>query len=163
LSASTQERLANALDQALQAHQYISKPSRRLTQGKKLNHWKIVNAYDPTIAPILTGKSNCPAQFGRKPGILSEPTAGVICAARSPAGNPSAPSYVLPLLDNVTTAIQRLTGPKRPAIHSLAGDLGVNDPELRQALQKRGILTVGIPKTVAPISPTASPEEVLSV
>lgn len=163
LSDCTQERLASALDQALQAHHQISKQSRRLTQGKKLNHCKIVNAYDPTIAPILKGKSNCPAQFGRKPGIISEPTAGFIFAARSPVGNPSDVSYVLPLVDNVTKATQQLIEPKRPAIHSLAGDLGVNDPDLRQALHKRGILTVGIPKSISPISPTASPEEVLSV
>lgn len=163
LSDCTQERLASALDQALQAHHQISKQSRRLTQGKKLNHCKIVNAYDPTIAPILKGKSNCPAQFGRKPGIISEPTAGFIFAARSPLGNPSDDSYVLPLIDNVTKATQQLAGAKRPAIHSLAGDLGVNDPDLRQALHKRGILTVGIPKSISPISPTASPEEVLSV
>ena len=161
--ACTQERLASALDRALQAHQQISKQSRRLTQGKKLNRCKIVNAYDPTIAPILKGKSNCPAQFGRKPGIISEPTAGFIFAARAPVGNPSDPSYVLPLLDNVIQAIARLAGPKRPAIYSLAGDLGINEPDLRQALHKRGILTVGIPKTVAPISPTASPQEVISV
>lgn len=163
LRASTQERLASNLSQAIQAHQQISKQSRRLTQGKKLNHCKIVNAYDPTIAPIMKGKSNCPAQFGRKPGILSEPTAGFIFATRSPVGNPSDPSYVLPLLDNVNKAIERLTGPKRPTIHSLAGDLGVNDPGLRQALHARGILTVGIPETIEPMNPTPSPEEILAV
>lgn len=107
--------------------------------------------------------SNCPAQFGRKPGILSEPTAGFIFAARSPLGNPSDPSYVLPLLDNVENAIERLTGPKRPASHSLAGDLGVNDPVLRQALHERGILTVGIPETIWPMNPKPSPEEILAV
>jgi hypothetical protein len=163
LSASTQARLANDLSTAIQAHHQISKQSQRLTQGKRLSHGKIVNAYDPTIAPILKGKSNCPAQFGRKPGILSEPTTGFIFAARSPVGNPSDPSYVLPLLDNVNQAIERLTGPKRPAIHSLAGDLGVNDPILRQALHERGILTVGIPETIAPINPTPNPEEILAI
>jgi hypothetical protein len=163
LSASTQERLASDLSAATQAHQQISKQSRRLTQGKQLSHCKIVNAYDPTIAPIMKGKSNCPAQFGCKPGIVSEPTAGFIFAVRSPRGNPSDPSYVLPLLDNVKKAIERLPGPKRPAIHSLAGDLGVNDPVLRQALHERGILTVGIPKTIAPIDPTPSPEAILAV
>ena len=163
LSASTQERLASDLSTAIEAHHRISKQSRRLTQGKRLSHWKIVNAYDPTIAPILKGKSNCPAQFGRKPGIVSEPTAGFIFAARSPVGNPSDASYVLPLLDNVDQAIQRLTGPKRPAIHSLAGDLGVNDPVLRQALHERGILTVGIPETIAPVHPKLSPKEILAV
>jgi hypothetical protein len=67
------------------------------------------------------------------------------------------------LISNVTKATQRLTGPKRPAIHLLAGDFGVNEPDLRQALHKRGILTVGIPKTISPINPKASPKEVLSV
>jgi hypothetical protein len=163
LHASSQERLASDLRTAIQAHHQISKQSRRLTQGKRLSHCKIVNAYDPTIAPIIKGKSNCPAQFGRKPGMLSEPTAGFIFAARSPVGNPSDPSYVLPLLDNVTKAIARLPGPKRPAIHSLAGDLGVNDPVLRQALHARGILTVGIPKTIEPMNPKPTPEEILAV
>jgi hypothetical protein len=163
LRASTQERLDSDLSLAIEAHQRISQQSRRLTQGKRLSHCKIVNAYDPTIAPILKGKSNCPTQFGRKPGILSEPTAGFIFAARSPVGNPGDASYVLPLLDNVNKALDRLTGPKRPTIHSLAGDLGVNDPVLRQALHERGILTVGIPETIAPLNPKPSPEEILAV
>lgn len=162
LSPSTQERLSHDLNTATLAHHQISKQSRRLTQGKRLNYCKIVNAYDPTIAPILKGKSNCPAQFGRKPGIASEPTAGFIFAARSPIGNPSDPSYVLPLLDQVDRAINRTTGAKQPTIHSLAGDLGVNDPVLRQALHERGILTVGIPESIAPIDPTPSPEAILA-
>lgn len=162
LSTSTRERLASDLSTAIQAHHQISKQSRRLTQGKRLSHCKIVNAYDPTIAPIIKGKSNCPAQFGRKPGILSEPAAGFIFAVRSPVGNPSDPSYVLPLLDNVQKASARLTGPKRPTIHSLAGDLGVHDPVLRQALHERGILTVGIPETIEPLNPKPSPEEILT-
>jgi len=162
LSASTQERLGSELSIATQRHHRISKQSRRLTQGRRLSHCKIVNAYDPTIAPILKGKSNCPAQFGRKPGILSEPTAGFIFAAHAPLGNPSDASYVLPLLDNVQNAIERLRGPKRPSIQSLAGDLGVNDPTLRQALHARGILTVGIPETPWPINPKPSPEEILA-
>jgi hypothetical protein len=163
LRDATQERLANALRSAIQAHQQISKQSRRLTQGKRLGQCKIVNAYDPTIAPIMKGKSNCPTQFGRKPGIISEPTAGFIFAIHSPVGNPSDPSYVLPLLDNVQHAIARLPKPQRPSIHSLASDLGVNDPGLRRALHERGILTVGIPKTTAPLNPTLSPKEILAV
>ena len=163
LRATTQERLTRDLSAAQEAHQQISPQSRRLTQGKRLRHHKIVNAYDPTIAPIMKGKSNCPAQCGRKPGILSEPTGGFIFAARSPVGNPSDPSSVLPLLDNVEKAIERLRRSKRPAIHSLAGDLGVNDPVLRQALHERGILSVGIPKTIAPITPHLSPQEILAV
>jgi hypothetical protein len=163
LSVSTQERLTRALSAAQEAHQQISKQSRRLPPGKRLHHHKIVTAYDPTIAPIIKGKSNCPAQFGRKPGILSEPTGGFIFAARSPLGNPSDPSSVLPLLDNGEKASERCRGPKRPASHSLAGDLGVNDPVLRQTLHKRGMLSIGIPKTIEPINPHLSPKEILVV
>jgi hypothetical protein len=163
LSESQRERWARALRTAQEAHQQISKQSRRLTQGKRLSHCKIVNAYDPTIAPILKGKSNCPAQFGRKPGLISEPTAGFIFATRTPVGNPSDPSYVLPLLDKVQNAIDRVTAPRKPAMHSVAGDLGVNDAALRQALHTRRILSVGIPKTIAPINPQPSPSEILDL
>jgi hypothetical protein len=161
LSVSKRERLARDLSAAQEAHRHISTQSRRLTQGKKLPHCKIVNAHDPTIAPIMKGKSNCPAQFGRKPGIISEPTAGFIFATHLPVGNPNDASYVLPLLDKVQHATARVSGPKTPSIHSVAGDLGVNDAALRQALHARGILSVGIPKTVEPINPAPSPEEIL--
>ena len=119
ISAATRERLTSDLSPANETHHQIRHQSRRLTQGKRLRHHKIVNAYDPTIAPIIKGKSNCPAQFGRKPGIVSEPTGGFIFAARSPLGNPSDPSYVLPLLDNVEKAIERLTG--QTASHPFTG------------------------------------------
>jgi hypothetical protein len=161
LRVSTRERLAKDLSAAQEAHRHIRTQSRRLTQGKKLPHCKIVNAYDPTIAPMMKGKSNCPAQFGRKPGLLSEPTAGFIFATAGPVGNPTDASYVLPLLDKAEHAIDRVTAPQTPAIHSVAGDLGVNDAALRQALHARGILSVGIPKTVEPINPKPSPEEIL--
>ena len=51
-------RLLRDLEATRTAHRHITKQSQRLTQGKKLAHCKIVNAYDPTIAPILKGKSN---------------------------------------------------------------------------------------------------------
>src|SRR4029453_9059959 len=38
------------------AHQQIVTQSRRLTHGKPLPRCKIVNAYDPTLAPICKGK-----------------------------------------------------------------------------------------------------------
>jgi len=163
LSASKRERFASELSAALEAHQYIRKQSQRLTQGKKLHHCKIVNAYDPTIAPIMKGKSNCPTQFGRKTGILSEPTTGFIFANRVPEGNPSDPSYVLPLLDKVQAAIERVRPALKLRVYSVAGDLGVNDSALRQALHARGILTVGIPKTVEPMNQAPSPEEVRDI
>lgn len=163
LSEAKRERLRRDLEAAREAHRQIVKQSQRLTQGKKLSQCKIVNASDPTIAPIIKGKSNCPAQFGRKTGILSDPASGYIFANRVPEGNPSDPSYVLPMLDRVQRAIDLRTSPKRVAIHSLGGDLGINDVELRHALHERRILTVGIPTTVEPINPTPSQHEVLDI
>src|ERR1043166_892781 len=161
LDEARRGRLLRDLTAASAAHRHITKQSQRLTQGKALSQYKIVNAYDPTIAPIIKGKSNCPAQFGRKIGLLSEPASGFIFAHRVPKGNPSDPSYVLPMLDQVQRAIDLVTSPKRLQVHSLGGDLGVNDTELRHALHARGILTVGIPTTVEPIKQMPSPEEVL--
>lgn len=162
-SQAQREHLLRDLEATSAAHRHITKQSQRLTQGKKLAHCKIVNAYDPTIAPILKGKSNCPAQFGRKTGIMSEPASGFIFATRVPVGNPSDPSYVLPLLDKVQHAVDLVVSPNRLRVHSVGGDLGLNDAELRQALHARGILTVGIPTSVEPINPAPSPEEVLDI
>jgi hypothetical protein len=163
LCEAQRERLSEALTQAMRHHEHIRRQSKHLTQGKKLGHFKVVNAYDPTIAPIIKGKSNCPAQFGRKPGIISEPATGYIFAHRTPQGNPSDESYVLPLIDKVEQATQRVQHGAKRSIHSLAGDLGLNDPIVRQALHERGILSVGIPKTVAPINPYPSAQEILDI
>jgi hypothetical protein len=162
-SQAQRERLFRELEASCDAHRHITKQSQRLTQGKKLLQCKIVNAYDPTIAPIIKGKSNCPVQFGRKTGILSEPACGFIFAYQVPAGNPRDPSYVLPLLDKVQHAIDQVASAKRLRVISLGGDLGINDAELRHALHARGILTVGIPTSVAPINPQPSPDEVLDI
>jgi hypothetical protein len=163
LAAAQRKRLDTQLTAALEAHQRIATQSRRLTQGKALTHCKIVNAYDPTIAPICKGKSNCPAQFGRKPGIIAEPASGFIFALHLPVGNPGDASYVVPLVDKVQQAITRVaTGPTR-AIHSLAGDLALNDTALREALHKRGILPVGIPQTVEPRLPVPTQEDVRQI
>jgi len=155
--------LRRDLEAASDAHRHIAKQSQRLTQGNKLAQCTIVHADDPTIAPIMKGKSHCPAQCGRKTGLLSEPASGFIFANRVPTGNPSDPSYVLPLLDKVQRAINLVTTPQRLRVHSLGGDLGINDAELRQALHGRGILTVGMPTTVVPINPTPSQQEVLDI
>jgi hypothetical protein len=162
-SQAQRDRLLRDLEATCTAHRHITKQSQRLSQGKKLAHCKIVNAYDPTIAPILKGKSNCPTQFGRKTGIMSEPASGFIFATRVPVGNPSDPSYVLPMLDKVQHAIDLVASPNRLRVHSLGGDLGINDPELRQALHVQGILTVGIPTSVEPINRAPSAEEVLDI
>lgn len=157
------ERLRRDLEAASDAHRQITKQSQRLTHGTQLSQCKIGNAYDPTIAPIIKGKSNCPAQFGRKTGIVSAPASGFIFATRVPPGNPSDPSYVLPLLDKVQRAMDLAASPTRLRVHSLGGDLGINDAALRHVLHTRGILTVGIPTAVEPINPTPSPEEVLDI
>jgi hypothetical protein len=163
LREAQRQRLFRDLEAASDAHRQIVKQSQRLTQDKKLNQFKIVNAYDPTIAPIIKGKSNCLAQFGRKTGILSEPACGFIFANRVPEGNPSDPSDVLPLLDKVQQAIDLVASPKPVRVHSLGGDLGINDPALRHALHERGILSVGIPTTVEPTNPQPSPEDILEI
>jgi hypothetical protein len=161
LAEGQRARLDTQLRTALEAHHRIAHQSRRLTQGKALSHGKIVNAYEPTIAPICKGKSNCPTQFGRKPGIIAEPTAGFILALHLPVGNPSDASYVEPLVEKVEPAIARVGTRPIPAIHSLAGDLALNDAALREMLHERGILTVGIPTTIDPLPPSPTPEDVL--
>ncbi len=163
LTAAQRAHWDTTLTLALVAHQQIATPSRRLTHGKPLTHCKIVNAYDPTIAPICKGKSNCPTQFGRKPGIIGEPATGFVFAGQLPVGNPSDGSYVLPLVDKVQTALSHVTTRPTPTIHSLAGDLALNDAKLRETLHARGILTVGIPHTVEPLAPTPTPEEIQAV
>jgi hypothetical protein len=160
LTADQRRRWDTTLTVALATHHQIATQSRRLTHGKPLTRCKIVNAYDSTIAPICKGKSNCPTQFGRKPGIVAEPATGFVFAAQLPMGNPSDVSYVLPLVDQVQTACARVATRSAPRIHSLAGDLAVNDSTLRESLHTRGILTVGIPRTVEPLTPTPSPEAI---
>jgi hypothetical protein len=160
LTEEQRTRWATTLTVAVATHQQVVTQSRRLTHGKPLTRCKIVNAYDPTIAPICKGKSNCPTQFGRKPGLLAEPATGFIFAVHLPVGNPSDASYVLPLVDKVHAAFPHVTTRPTPAIHSLAGDLALNDPKLREVLHGRRILTVGIPHTVEPLSPTPTPAAV---
>jgi hypothetical protein len=161
LAEGQRAHLATQLTVALDAHHQIATQSRRLTHGKPLTQCKIVNAYDPTIAPICKGKSNCPTQFGRKPGIIAEPASGFTFAFHLPAGNPSDTSYVVPLVDKVQHAIGQISRHPTLAIHSVAGDLALNDASLRATLHGRGILTVGIPHTVAPLPPVPTPEEAL--
>ena len=58
LSSSQRERLRSQLQEATDNHERIAQQSRRLVNGKKLLHGKLVNAYDTTIAAIIKGKSN---------------------------------------------------------------------------------------------------------
>jgi hypothetical protein len=162
LSDAQRQRGTAVCNAAVHNQAHIRQQSTRLTQGQKLPHGQLVTAYDLTIAPILKGKSNCPAQFGRKPGIASDPATGVIFANRVPAGHPSDPSDVMPLLAKVQGAIAHVTPPQRLRVQSVAGDLGLHAEALRQALHAQGILTVGIPKTLQPIKAQPSPEEILA-
>jgi len=160
LAAEQRARLVTPLTVALAAHAQITTQSRHLTQGKSLSQCKIVNAYDPTSAPLCKGKSNCPTQFGRKPGSIAEPASGFSFAFQLPVGTPRDASYVVPLVDKVPHAMGRAASRPTLAIHSLAGDLALNDPQLREPLPSRGILTVGIPHTVEPLTPAPTPEDV---
>ena len=58
-------------------------------------------------------------------------------------------------------AIARVATRPTPALHALAGDLAFNDVSLREALHQQGILPVGIPKTIDPLPPSPTPEDVL--
>lgn len=163
LSEEQHVRLNAKLQAAPDAHRTIERQARRLTQGKAVGHCKIVNAYDITIAPIQKGKSNRPAQFGRKPGIIAEMASGVIFGVHLPVGNPSDASYVLPLVHKVERVLNERdwgAGQERPRIRSIAGDLGMRDPDVKAALQRRGILTVGIPDSVVPF-PNVPPDEMI--
>ncbi|PCJ04447.1 MAG: hypothetical protein COB10_13270 [Planctomycetota bacterium] len=125
LSAAQKARLERRLEDAVEAHQRIEAQSRRLVHGKGLLHCKIVNPYDQTIAPISKGKSNCPTQFGKKPGLIAEMASGFIFGFHLPSGNPTDASYVLPLLGKVDNALDQRDGP--PPRHWLAG--GGSGPE----------------------------------
>ena len=160
LADEQQRRLDTQLTVALEAHHQIAHQSRRLTQGKAVPHCKVVNAYDPTMAPICTGKSHCPAPFGRKPGMIAEPAAGFIFAWHLPVGHPSDASSVVPLLDKVEQALVRIQTRPAPAIHALAGDLALHDTALREMLHKRGMLTVGGPRTIDPLPPSPTAEDI---
>jgi hypothetical protein len=160
LRDAQRQRVAEAFPAARSRPAPSRQPSTRLTRGQKLRPGKLVNASDLTIAPILKGKSHGPAQFGRKPGIASDPATGFICATRVPAGHPRDPSYVLPLLAKVQNAIARVQPPQRLRGQAVSGDLGLHDEALRQALHVRGILTGGLPKTTEPITATPSPEAI---
>tara|TARA_Y100000310_G_C20621244_1_gene783407 strand:- start:11 stop:952 length:942 start_codon:yes stop_codon:yes gene_type:complete len=163
VAESQKNRLHQQLQQATGQYECIERQSRRLTQGKPLAHPKIVNAYDQTIGPILKGKSNCPAQFGKKPGLIAEMATGFIFGLHLPPGNPDDASYMMPLMDQVQQAIEPMDRPRKPRIQSVAADLAFRQDPLRQQLHPRGILTVGIPSTTEPLPRRASPQQIQAV
>ena len=149
LEETLRERLHEKLRQAVQNYEVVAAQSRQLVNGKKLSHAKIVNAYDRSIAPIITGKSNCPAQFGKKPGIIAEMATGFMFGLHLPEGNPVDASYMMPLLGKVDQAIAGMEANRKPHIISVAADLAFRT--LRDQLDAREILTVGIPNTIDPV------------
>jgi hypothetical protein len=162
-SEDQRARLDTQLTAARAAHQRIAPQARRLTQGKVLAPGTIVHASEPTMAPIGQGKSHGPAPFGRKPGMSAEPAAGLIFARHLPVGNPRAARSVEPLVDHGEQAIARVRTRPTPAIHSRAGDLALPDVSWREAWHARGMRTVGIPTTVAPLPSAPTPEDVLQI
>ena len=88
LSEEQRACLDTQLTTALEAHHRMAHQSRRLTPGQALTHGKMVNADDPTLAPMCQGQSHCPAPFGRTPGMIAAPAAGFIFGLHVPGGNP---------------------------------------------------------------------------
>jgi hypothetical protein len=163
MEESVRTRLQEQLRQSLQRYDVVQQQSMRLIHGKKLPRAKIVNAYDLSIAPIVKGKSNCPTQFGKKPGLVAEMATGFIFGVHLPVGNPDDASYMRPLLDKVDAAIAKMEHKRKPRVISAAGDRAFGDQGLCQQLHDRGLLTVGIAKTLEPISAHPTPEEVYAV
>jgi hypothetical protein len=64
------------------------------------------------------------------------------------------------VVDHVEQASARVRRRPPPAIHALAGDLALHDAAVREAWHERGLRTVGLPQTVAPLPPAPSPEAV---
>jgi hypothetical protein len=91
---------------------------------------------------------------------MAEPAAGCIVALHLPVGHPRAASDVAPLIDQVDQAMARGGTRPAPAIHALAGDLALHNAARREALHERGIRTVGVPRTVAPLPPVPTPADV---
>lgn len=163
LEQMKQDDLHEKLRRATANYESVQAQSKRLVNGKKLPHAKIVNAYDTSITAIIKGKSNCPAQFGKKPGIIAEMATGFIFGLYLPQGNPDDASYMMPLLDKVNTTISKMQKKRKPRIVSVAGDLAFKDACLRNDLHDRGILTVGIPSTIDPAPAIPTPEMIRAV
>lgn len=163
LEQMKQDDLHEKLRRATANYESVQAQSKRLVNGKKLPHAKIVNAYDTSITAIIKGKSNCPAQFGKKPGIIAEMATGFIFGLYLPQGNPDDASYMMPLLGKVNTAISKMQKKRKPRIVSVAGDLAFKDACLRNDLHDQGILTVGIPSTIDPVPAIPTPEMIRAV
>ena len=171
LPAVQRERLTRQLRSALAAQAQIRKQSGRLTQGKKLGHCKLVNAYDlrlvysclVALLPSSKGRAIARPSLGANPASCRNPPPALSLPPGYQPAIRTMASYVVPLLDQVQRAIDRVGARKRRQVHSVAGDLGINDATVRQTLHERGILTIGIPQTVAPIDPKPTAEAIRSI
>lgn len=67
---------------------------------------------------------------------------------------------MLPRVNKVQDALAQVASRPPLAIHALAGELALHDAKVREPLHARGILTVGIPHTIAPLSPAPTPEDI---
>jgi hypothetical protein len=159
----TRERRASQRRVGLTAHPQSRTPSHRLTQGPRLMPGTIVKADDPTMAPMCQGQSHGPTPFGRTPGLLSGPAAGVVLAVPRPVGHPRDARSGVPLVDTVEPALARVTSRPQLAIHAVAGDLGGIAPQVPHALDARGLLTIGMAQTVAPMTPAPTSEAGLAI
>jgi hypothetical protein len=50
-----------------------------------------------------------------------------------------------------------------PALHARAGALALTDAARREAWPERGLRTVGLPRTVDPLPPSPTPEDVVRI
>jgi hypothetical protein len=153
LTEEQRARWDTTLPLALVPHQQIATHSRRLTHGKPLTCRKLVNAYAPPVPLSAKGRATVLRRLAANLGLWRSPPRAS-CSPRSCLGNPSDASYVLPLVAKVQTARSHVPTRPTPAIHSRAGDLALNDATLRETLHACGILPLGIPRTVEPLSPT---------
>ena len=164
LSDSTRQRLADAFSAAMSRHAHIRTAIHPAHPRQKTP--PLVNSSMPMISP-LRPSSKARAIVPRN--LVASP---VSCrtlprAFSLPIGCPRAirrmPAMCCPCLTrckarSTVSARSRGSGSTR-----WRGTLGINDAALRQALHARGLLTIGIPKTVEPINPTPTPEEIHAI
>ena len=128
LSEAQRAHLDTQLAAALEAHQRIAHQSRRLTQGKALPHGKIVNADDPTIAPIVQRQKPLPRPVWPQAWDDRRASGGLYrCPASARGASRVMPVMWSPWSTKWSTRSPGSATRPTPAIHSLAGDLALND------------------------------------
>ena len=160
LSEAQRARLHTQLTAALEAHHRIARQSRRLTQGKALPHCKIVNATIPRLRPSAKGRVTVPPSSAANRALSPSQRRALSLPGICPWAIRVMPAMWCP---GSTRWSRRWPGsrraPPRPSTRWRA-IWRCNDAALREALHERGILTVGIPRTVDPLPPSPTPEDV---